>query len=93
MLYRLYKEERLMMSKRNGRKRALVTWSPIAVPQDGNLRYSINFVAYTKVSPRRFHILTMVDDFTRECLKLVVDTSLIGLRVERELERMAELRG
>ena len=35
----------------------------------------------------------MVDDFTRECLGLVVDTSLTGLRVARELDRIAEQRG
>src|SRR6266446_10680120 len=39
-----------------------------------------------------FRILTLVDDFTRECLGLVVDTSLTGLRVVRELDRIAELR-
>ena len=45
------------------------------------------------MSGRRFRILTLVDDFTRECLGLVVDTSLTGLRVARELDRIAELRG
>src|ERR1700683_920322 len=45
------------------------------------------------VSGRRFRILTLVDDFTRECLGLVVDTSLTGLRVGRELDPIAELRG
>jgi hypothetical protein len=38
-------------------------------------------------------ILTLVDDFTRECPGLVVDTSLTGLRIARELDRIAELRG
>ena len=47
----------------------------------------------TLVSGRRFRILTLVDDFTRECLGLVVDTSLTGLRVVRELDRIVELRG
>jgi putative transposase len=41
----------------------------------------------------RLDILTLVDDFTRECLGLVVDTSLTGRRVARELDRVAELRG
>jgi putative transposase len=36
--------------------------------------------------------MTLVDDFTRECLGLVVDTSLTGMRVARELDRIAELR-
>ncbi len=44
-------------------------------------------------SGRRFRILTMVDDFTRECLGLVVDTSLTALRVLRELDYVIEVRG
>src|ERR1700719_2496489 len=91
-LYRLYKEERLTVRKRGGRKRALGTRAPMAIPQARNLRWSLGFVGDTLVSGRRFRILTLVDDFTRECLGLVVDTSLTGLRVARELDRIAELR-
>ena len=91
-LYRLYKEERLTVRKRGGRKRALGTRAPMAIPQARNLRWSLDFVADTLVSGRRFRILTLVDDFTRECLGLVVDTSLTGWRVARELDRIAELR-
>ena len=47
----------------------------------------------TFVSGRRFRILTLVDDFTRECQGLVVDTSLTGLRVVRELDRIVEAKG
>ena len=91
-LYRLYKEERLTVRKRGGRKRALGTRAPMTLPQGRNLRWSLDFVADTLASGRRFRILTLVDDFTRECLGLVVDTSLTGLRVARELDRIAELR-
>ena len=35
----------------------------------------------------------MVDDFTRECLALVVDTSLSGARVARELDQLVMKRG
>ena len=62
------------------------------MPQGRNLRWSLDFVADTLASGRRFRILTLVDDFTRECLGLVVDTSLTGLRVVRELDRIADLR-
>jgi putative transposase len=92
-LYRLYKEERLTVRKRGGRKRALGTRAPMAVPQGRNLRWSLDFVADTLVSGRRFRILTLVDDFSRECLALVLDTSLTGMRVARELDRVAEIRG
>ena len=56
------------MRKRGGRKRALGTRAPMAIPQDPNLRWSLDFVTDTLVSGRRFRILTVVDDFTRECL-------------------------
>jgi putative transposase len=92
-LYRLYKEERLTVRKRGGRKRALGTRAPMAIPQGRNLRWSLDFVADTLASGRRFRILALVDDFTRECLGLVVDTSLTGPRVVRELDRIVELRG
>ncbi len=81
------------MRRRGGRKRALGTRAPMTIPQGANLRWSIDFVADTLAAGRRFRILTMVDDFTRECLGLVVDTSLTGMRVARELDRVAELRG
>ncbi len=42
---------------------------------------------------RRFRILCVIDEFSRECLATVVDTSLSGIRVARELDRIAELRG
>ena len=92
-LYRLYREERLTVRRRGGRKRALGTRAPMTIPQGHNLRWSIDFVADTLAAGRRFRILTLVDDFTRECLGLVADTSLTGLRVVRELDRIAELRG
>jgi putative transposase len=92
-LYRLYKEERLTVRKRGGRKRALGTRAPISIPQDQNLRWSLDFVMDTLVSGRRFRVLTLVDDFTRECLTLVADTSLTSLRVLRELDRVIEIRG
>jgi putative transposase len=58
-----------------------------------NQRWSLDFVADTLDSGRRFRILVVVDDFTRECLALVVDTSLSGMRVARELDRLISERG
>jgi putative transposase len=79
--------------KRGGRKRALGTRAPTTIPQDQNLRWSLDFVMDTLSSGRRFRILTLVDDFTRECLGLVVDTSLTALRAVRELGQIIESRG
>jgi putative transposase len=87
-LYRLYREERLMVRRRRGRKRALGTRAPMTLPIRINQRWSLDFVSDTLSDGRRFRILCVVDDFSRECLATVVDTSLGGVRVVRELERL-----
>jgi putative transposase len=92
-LFRIYREERLGVRRRGGRKRALGTRTPMALPQGPNQRWSLDFVSDALASGRRFRVLAVVDDFSRECLGLVVDTSLSGLRVGRELDRIAERRG
>jgi putative transposase len=92
-LYRLYREERLMVRKRGGRKRALGTRAPMAIPQGPNQRWSLDFVSDALASSRKFRVLTVVDDFSRECLALVVDNSLSGVRVARELDRIVTMRG
>lgn len=92
-LFRLYREERLTVRRRGGRKRALGTRAPMPLPQGPNQRWSLDFVSDTLADGRRFRVLVVVDDFTRECLALVVDTSLSGRRVARELDRIVALRG
>src|SRR5580692_5235522 len=88
-LYRIYREEKLMVRRRGRRKRALGTRTPMLVPHAINQRWSLDFVSDTLSDGRRFRILCVVDDFSRECLATVVDTSLGGVRVVRELERLA----
>jgi putative transposase len=90
---RLYREEGLQVRKRGGRKRAIGTRAPIALPQGPNQRWSMDFVSDSFTDGRRFRVLAVVDDFTRECLALVADTSLSGARVARELDRLVEQRG
>jgi len=90
---RLYREERLQVRRRGGRKRALGTRAPMAIPQGLNQRWSLDFLSDTLADGRRFRILAVVDDFTRECLALVSDTSLPGLRVVRELDAVIAVRG
>ncbi|WP_354249192.1 IS3 family transposase [Bradyrhizobium sp. LA2.1] len=92
-LRRLYAEERLQVRRRGGRKRALGTRAPMALPQGPNQRWSLDFVSDTLTDSRRFRILAVVDDFTRECIALVADTSLSGTRVGRELDAAIAQRG
>lgn len=91
-LYRIYREERLMVRRRRGRKRALGTRAPMMLPSRINQRWSLDFVSDTLSDGRRFRILCVVDDYSRECLAAVVDTSLGGVRVVRELERLVDER-
>jgi len=92
-LYRLYREERLTVRRRGGRKRALGTRSPMAIPQEPNQRWSLDFVSDALADSRRFRILCVIDDFSRECLATVADNSISGERVARELDRIAAARG
>ena len=92
-LRRLYREERLQVRRRGGRKRALGTRAPLALPQGTNQRWSLDFLSDALADSRRFRILAIVDDFTRECLALVADTSLSGMRVARELDTLIAMRG
>ena len=92
-LRRLYAEERLQVRRRGGRKRALGTRAPMTLPQGTNQRWSLDFLSDAMTDGRRFRILAVVDDFTRECLCLVADTSLSGTRVARELDVIIAARG
>ena len=92
-LFRIYRDERLAVRKRGGRKRALGTRAPMTIPQAQNQRWSLDFLSDALADGRRFRVLAIVDDFTRECLALVADTSLSGARVARELDCLVAVRG
>ncbi len=66
--YRIYREERLTVRKRGGRKRALGSAHPCAIPQGPNQRWSLDFVSDSLSWGRRFRVLCIIDDFSRECL-------------------------
>lgn len=92
-LFRLYREERLRVRRRGGRKRAIGTRAPMTIPMRPNARWSLDFVSDQLTCGRRLRILTVVDDCTRECLTLLADTSLSSVRVARELDRLVTERG
>ncbi|MER8473874.1 IS3 family transposase [Mesorhizobium sp. M1328] len=92
-LFRLYREEKLAVRRRGGRKRAIGTRAPMLVPLRPDERWSLDFVSDQLTDGRRFRIMAVVDDCTRECLALIVDTSLSGMRVARELDRLITERG
>jgi putative transposase len=88
-VYRLYVEEGLKLRKRRRRSRAQVERVPLSTPTAADERYSMDFMRDTLAAGRVFRTLNIVDDYTRECLAIEVDTSLPGARVVRVLERLA----
>ncbi len=92
-IHRLYREEGLTVRKRRARRRAIGTRAPIVVEEKANARWSLDFVHDQFASGRRFRVLNIVDDVTRECLAAIPDTSISGRRVARELTALIAWRG
>ena len=90
---RLYREEGLTVRRRKGRRRAVGARAPAPVLALPNQRWSLDFVHDQLATGRRFRVLNVVDDITRECLAAVVDTSISGRRVVRELDDLIARRG
>jgi putative transposase len=90
---RIYREEGLSLRKRKRKKMAAQTRIVLPVPTGPNERWSMDFVTDSIVSGRHFRALVIVDDYSRECPAIEVDTSLGGIRVVQVLEQLAETRG
>jgi putative transposase len=78
------------MRKRRVRRCAVGTRAPILVEAKPNARWSLDFVHNQFTCGRRFRILDIVDDVTRECLAAIPDTSISGRRVAHELSTLIE---
>ena len=85
--YRLYREEGLQV-RRKRRKKLVRPRIPMLAPDAVNIRWSMDFVSDQLANGRRFRVLNVVDDFTRECVLQIVDFSISGERVARELSRL-----
>ena len=92
-IYRLYREEGLTVRKRRARRRAMGMRAPILGEAKLNARWSLDFVHDQLADGRRFRILNIVDDVTRQCLAAIPDTSISGQRVARELTDLICMRG
>jgi len=80
-LFRIYREEKLMVRKRGGRKRALGTRTPMPVPAQPHDLWVLDFVSDQLDTGRRFRVLAIYDVCTRQCLAVTADFSLSGRRV------------
>lgn len=92
-VYRLYRAEGLAVRRRRRKRMALGLRTVLPPPSRRNERWSMDFTLDTMATGRRFRTLNIVDEFTRECLAIEVDTSIGGSRVARVLARLLETRG
>ena len=93
-VYRLYKKAGLALKRKRKRKiyakRGMPDRSHLLGPND---RWSMDFVSDITVTGRRFRIFALLDEVTRECIALEVDTSITGQHVTRYLNKAMLFRG
>ena len=85
--YQIYREEGLQVRAKH-RKKLIRPRIPIVVPDAVNQRWSIDFVSDQLANGRRFRVLNIVDDYSRECVTQIVDFSISGQRLAREFDRL-----
>ena len=92
-VYRLYREADLAVRKRKRRKGVMVERQPLVLPDAPNHTWSMDFVLDSLANGRRIKCLTIVDDFTKECLDIPVAMGISGEQVVRTLDGIAAFRG
>lgn len=92
-VYRLYRDAGLAVRRRKRKRISVIERKPLPKPTRANVSWSMDFVADGMIGGRRLRCLNIVDDCTRECLAIEVDTSITGVRVQAVLERLADTRG
>ena len=93
LTYRLYREAGLAVRRRKRKRIGPFERKPLPKPEAANQSWSMDFVSDGLADGRRLRCLTIVDDCTRECVAIEVDTSITGTRVKAVLERLADVRG
>jgi len=92
-VYRIYRDLGLAVRRRKRKRIGIVERRPLPKPSVANQSWSMDFVSDGLADGRRIRCLTIVDDCTRECLAIEVDTSITGTRVKAVMQRLADARG
>ena len=92
-VYRIYREEGLQVRQRKRKRTAKWRGEKPNVPARINARWSMDFVHDATAQGRKLRLLNVIDDCTRRCLRIEVDTSLSGDRVVRTLDQLMEVHG
>ncbi len=90
---RLYREAGLAVRRLRRRHGVMIEREQLVLPSGPNEVWSIDFVMDALSNGRRLKCLTIVDDFTKEAVDIVVDHGISGLYVARALDRAARFRG
>ena len=91
--HRIYVEEGLQVRKRKRRRRSAIARQPLVLPSRPGQIWSMDFMSDQLSSGRRIRLFNVIDNFTRQCLAIIVDVSINGQRVARELTRLIDLQG
>ena len=91
--YRLYKAAGLALKKRSKKKNYEKRGMPERAITEANARWSMDFVTDRTRYGSNIRVLTVIDEVTRECLALEVDSSITGRKVTAVLNRIAIFRG
>ena len=86
--YRIYREERLQVRCKRRKRLPARDRVPRPIPGGPNQRWSMDFMSDQLATGRRFRILNVVDDSSRECIGQMVDFSISGERVSRFLDQV-----
>jgi len=92
-IYRLYTQEGLIVRTQTRKQRAQRQRLPQGSAMHKNEKWSMDFVAQRLADGRWIRVLTVVDQYTRECLVLFADVALSGDKVAAALDKVVAARG
>lgn len=92
-VHRIYRQLKLHLRRKGKKRLPTRNPQPLAVPPQANCCWSVDFMHDSLSSGQRFRTFNVVDDYSRECLAIEVDTSLPAARILRVLDRVAAWRG
>ncbi len=92
-VYRIYREDELGVRTAKRRKRTTHLRVPLPTATCPNQRWSMDFVSDRLADGRWFRILTVVDQYTRECVCAFADRPQTGEKVVEQMKRLAAVRG
>lgn len=90
---RIYREEGLSLRRKKRKRKISFQRVKLANADRVNQHWSMDFASDSTYTGRKFRALVIVDDYSRECPAIEVDSSIPGSRVVAVLERLAEMGG